>query len=88
VTSSLTAATLKVTSLSTIVSTNPQRTTFGEEKEKERIFPSTFSHIQNRMVITQKHMLSMIGTSHLLIWAFLATPFVIFPLSLYPSSLL
>jgi hypothetical protein len=54
VTCSLTAAMLKVTSLSTIVSTNPQRTTFDEEKEKERIFPSTFSHFQNRMVIIQK----------------------------------
>jgi hypothetical protein len=78
------AVTLKVTSLSAIVSTNPQRTAFDEEKEKERIFPSTFSHIQNHMVITQKHMLFMIRTSRLLIWAFLATPLVIFPLSLYP----
>jgi hypothetical protein len=68
VTYSLTAGPLKVTSLSTIVSTNPQRTTFDEEKEKERIFPSTFPHIQNRMVIAQKHMLFMTGnlsSSHL-----------------------
>ena len=65
VTCSLTAATFKVTSLSSTVSTNPQ---LDEEKEKERIFPSTFSHIQNRMVITQKkHMPFMIRNSHLLI---------------------
>ena len=87
VTCSLTVAMFKVASLSTIVSTNPQRT-FDKEKEKERIFPSTFPHIQNRMVITRKHMLIMIRTSHLLIWAILATPLVIFPLSLYPLVLL
>ena len=55
VTCSLTAAMLKVASLSTIVSTNPQHTSVDKEKEKERIFPSTFPHIQNRMVITRKH---------------------------------
>ncbi len=45
---------LKVTSLSIIVPTDPQCTPFNEEKEKEGIFPSTFPHIQNRMVIKTK----------------------------------
>lgn len=74
----------QITSISTVVSTQLKE----KEKEKERIFPSTFPHIQNRMVITQKHMLFMIRTSHLFIWAFLATPLVIFPLSLYPPVVL
>ena len=67
---------LKVTSLSTIFFTNPQRTSFNEEKEEERILPSTVPHIQNRMVTKTK--LIMIRTS------FLAIPLVMIPLSLYP----
>ena len=39
----------KVTSLSIVVYTNQERTTFDEEKE-ERILPSTVPHIQNHMV--------------------------------------
>jgi hypothetical protein len=44
-------AMFKVASLSIVVSTNPQRTFDDEEKEEERILPSTVPHIQNHMVI-------------------------------------
>ena len=45
---------LKVAPLSTVVS-SPQRTSFDEEeKEKERIFPSTVPYIQNHLVTKTK----------------------------------
>jgi hypothetical protein len=69
---------VKVTSLSDIVSTSAQRTSFDEEKEEKRIFPSAVPHIQNHMVTKNKiHFCLRPGHSHLL--DFLATPLVMPP---------
>ena len=64
---------LKVTSLSTIVSTNPQFNE-DEEEEEERIFPSTVPHIQNHMVTKPKFI--EYSSSGPPIFHFLAIPLV------------